>query len=584
MMKRLLLLTVILVISVSACKEQPKKEVVIDQNENFNAFKEEFLQGLWKQSPGWASYVGLHDYDSILNIDSEENKQKFLNSLKEMDATLKTFELDNLDDGNKIDYQLIENTLESGAWFVNEFKDHEWDASGYNIADRVWVIVNGDYADLDTRLEILSVLLVNVPEYYEVAIENLTRPTMEHLELGLNQNQGAMWLLGDNLLDSISSSALSDAKKETLVARVQSSKEAVSNYISTLEKLKVELADGKAQSARIGKALFDKKYALEINSDYTAEEIYHKALKEKKRIHQQMIEISDSIWDYHLAGIEKPTDKIVMVKMLIDKIAEKHVTREDFVDEIRRQMPILAAFVKENNLLTQDPSKPLVVREMPIHLRGVSGASVTSPGPYEKGKDTYYNVTPLDGYSDEEAESFLKEYNHYILQILNIHEGIPGHYTQLVYGNESPSIIKSILGNGSMIEGWANYAEIMMLEEGYSESPEMWLMWYKWQLRSVTNTILDYSYHVLNLQKEEALQLMIAEAFQEKTEAEEKWVRVTLSSVQLTSYFTGFSEIYKLRDEMKALKGDDFDLKEFHEQFLSYGNSPVKYIRELMIK
>ena len=583
-MNRVLLVVIICIISVSACKEQASKEISSDQNENFDAFKEKFLTGLWEQSPGWASYLGLHEYDSILNIDSEENKQKFLNSLKEMDAKLQQFELANLDDGNKIDYHLIENSLESGAWYVNVFKGHEWDASGYNITGRVWTIVNGDYAALDTRLEILSALLVNVPAYYETAIENLTRPTMEHLELGLNQNQGALGILGDNLLDSISSSTLTNAKKETLIARVQASKEAVSNYISTLEKLKVKLADGNPESPRIGKALFDKKYALEINSDYTAEEIYNKALKEKKKLHEQMIEISDSIWDNHLATVEKPTDKIVMVKMLIDKIAEKHVAREDFVDEIRRQMPILAAFVDKHDLLTQDPSKPLVVREMPVHMRGVSGASVSAPGPYEKGKDTYYNVTPLDGYNDEEAESFLREYNHYILQILNIHEGIPGHYTQLVYGNESPSIIKSILANGAMVEGWANYAEIMMLEEGYSESPEMWLMWYKWQLRSVTNTILDYSYHVLDLQKEEAMQLMIAEAFQEKTEAEEKWVRVTLSSAQLSSYFTGFSQIYELRDEIKALKGDDFDLKEFHEQFLSYGNAPVKYIRELMLK
>ena len=583
-MKRLLLVLVIVIISVSACKEQPSKEIASDQNENFDAFKEEYLKELWKQSPGFASWAGLHDYDSILNVSNEENKQKYLNSLKDMESKLQKFELSNLDNSNKIDYHLIENSLESGAWWVNEFKGHEWDASGYNITGRVWTIVNGDYADLETRLEILSALLKNVPAYYDAAIENLTRPTMEHLELGYNQNQGALGILGEQLLDSISGSGLSDAKKEVLVERVQSSKEAVSNYLTSLEKLKVELADGKAESPRIGKKLYDKNYELQVNSGYTADEIYNKALKEKKKLHAKMIAISDSIWDNHLAGVEKPTDKIEMVKMLIDKIAEKHVAREDFVDEIRRQIPILAAFVKENDLLTQDPTKPLVVREMPVHMRGVAGASISSPGPYEKGKDTYYNVTPLDAYSDEEAESNLREYNHYILQILNIHEGIPGHYTQLVYGNESPSIIKTILANGAMVEGWANYAEIMMLEEGYNESPEMWLMWYKWQLRSVTNTILDYSYHVLDLKKEEALQLMIEEAFQEKTEAEEKWVRVTLSSVQLTSYFTGFSEIYELRDEMKALKGDAFDLKEFHEQFLSYGNAPVKHIRELMLK
>jgi uncharacterized protein (DUF885 family) len=46
----------------------------------------------------------------------------------------------------------------------------------------------------------------------------------------------------------------------------------------------------------------------------------------------------------------------------------------------------------------------------------------------------------MSGWSAEKS-SLLKEYNDYILQILNIHEAIPGHYTQLVYSNQS-SIIK----------------------------------------------------------------------------------------------------------------------------------------------
>src|SRR5690606_33999738 len=97
--------------------------------------------------------------------------------------------------------------------------------------------------------------------------------------------------------------------------------------------------------------------------------------------------------------------------------------------------------------------------------------------------------------TDQQAESYLREYNYYTLQILNIHEAIPGHYTQLVHGNKSPSIIKAIFSNGAMVEGWANYSEIMMLEEGYDNSPEMWLMRNKWHLRGVTNAILDYSFH-----------------------------------------------------------------------------------------
>ena len=56
-----------------------------------------------------------------------------------------------------------------------------------------------------------------------------------------------------------------------------------------------------------------------------------------------------------------------------------------------------------------------------------------------------------------------------------------------------PVLIKSVLGNGAMVEGWAVYTEIMMLENGYgNNSPEMWLMYYKWNLRVTCNTILDY--------------------------------------------------------------------------------------------
>ena len=218
-------------------------------------------------------------------------------------------------------------------------------------------------------------------------------------------------------------------------------------------------------------------------------------------------------------------------------------------------------------------------------MRGFAGASISAPGPYETKENTYYNVTPLDNMNAEQAESYLREYNHWILQILNIHEAIPGHYTQLVYSNESPSLIKNILGNGAMIEGWAVYSERMMLEEGYGDfEPEMWLMYYKWNLRVICNTILDYSIQVKGMTEQQGLDLLMNDAFQEHAEASGKWRRATLSQVQLTSYYTGYREIYDFRELQKQKLGKDFDLKTFHNEFLSYGSAPVKYIRVLMDK
>ena len=74
-----------------------------------------------------------------------------------------------------------------------------------------------------------------------------------------------------------------------------------------------------------------------------------------------------------------------------------------------------------------------------------------------------------------------------------------------------------------MIEGWAVYGEQMMIDAGFGDNaPEMRLMWYKWHLRSVCNTILDYSVHTGGMTEEQAIKLLTREAFQQQAEAGEQ--------------------------------------------------------------
>jgi uncharacterized protein (DUF885 family) len=382
----------------------------------------------------------------------------------------------------------------------------------------------------------------------------------------------------------LSKSSLSDSEKENFQDNLEKAKAAINDYVAFLGDLRKDLFPQTAQNFRIGEELFHKKFELDIVSSFSAREIYEISLERKDELHGRMAKLARELWPKYLADQPVPKDSLQMIRQVIDMISLNHVSPDSFIIAIEKQIPELVNFVNENDLLTQDPTKPLVVRETPDYMAGVAGASISAPGPYDKSANTYYNVTPPTKLSPEQAESYLREYNHYILQILNIHEAIPGHYTQLVYANQSPSIIKSVLSNGAMIEGWAVYTELMMLENGYKDTPEMWLMYNKWNLRAVVNTILDYSVHVLNLPEQEAIDMLINQAFQENAEATGKWKRATLSQVQLCSYFTGFYEIYDLREELKELRGKDFNLKAFHEEFLSYGSAPVKYIREMMLE
>lgn len=554
-------------------------------NADFNMAKEQFINDLWIIYPGWASWAGDHSYDSVLYVPNKEHAEMQLAFAEKYFKMLRSFNLDNLNQNNKTDYYMIENMLEDIEWGIKEFKSGQIFPSNYNLGGTFNRVLTYDGQPLETRLSNIYKKLENVPAYYKQAKENLKNPTIEHTELAVLQNKGSIPTFKNSIKDSLEKSTWDPDKKEQLQKRLDDAVAAIKDYIHWLEKdLKPSLKDN-ARSFRLGKELYDAKFKLDIQASSTAEEIYQKALDEKNRVHGIMADLTNEIWTQYFPNKKTPPNSLQATRQLIDVIALKHVHRDSFITAIKKQIPELEAFVKKRDLLFLDPDKPLTVRETPAYMRGTgAGASISAPGPYDKNAETFYNVTPLNDYSEEEAESYLREYNFYMLQILNIHEAIPGHYAQLVYSNQSPSIIKSILGNGAMIEGWANYTEIMMLEEGYNNSPEMWLMYYKWYLRVVCNTILDYGVHVLNLSKTDAMDLLINQAFQEETEANGKWRRVKLSQVQLCSYFAGFTEIYSLREEIKSKLGDNFKLKEFHEKFLSYGSAPVKYVRELMLE
>ncbi|MFD2147865.1 DUF885 domain-containing protein [Mucilaginibacter antarcticus] len=337
-------------------------------------------------------------------------------------------------------------------------------------------------------------------------------------------------------------------------------------------------------SFRLGKALYEEKFKYEMQSALTAQQLFNTATERKKQIHKDMAKLSRQLWPKYMGKKTIPADSLAMIAQVLDTISANHTTAANFQSSIEDMLPKLSTFVKEKDLLTLDPSKRLLVRKSPAYFGNVAGASLSAPGPYDKNANSYYNILSLTGMSTEKAQSYLREYNNYTLQILSIHEAIPGHYAQLVYANKAPSMIKSIFSSGPMVEGWAVYGEEMMLDAGYDPSPEMKLMWYKWHLRSVCNAILDYAVHCNNMSQESALKFLTQDAFQQQAEAEGKWKRVSLTSVQLCSYYLGYKEIVDLRDAYKIKTGaTKYKLKEFNEKFLSYGSAPVKLIRTAML-
>jgi uncharacterized protein (DUF885 family) len=581
MKNHLLILSAVLLAACNRGQQQPEAATDSTLNAAFTRYENNFLEATWKEYPQSATAAGYHAYDTVLVIPDESSRKSSLKYVSSQLDSLSKYDTSKLSDANLIDYYLIRDRLNSIKWEIKELKKHEWNPAEYNISETFALILNEHYAPLDTRIHNFYSRLLHVPEYYAAAKKQVQHPVPELTGLAIDQNRGGLSIFEKDLADSLHKSNIPPAEQKAILERAQVAAGAIRDYITWLTDFKNDAP----RSFRLGEPFYSQRFAYQIQSSYTATQIYDSAVVRKHYLHGQMARISSELWTKYFGKTVQPTDTLVLIKRMIDTLSVQHVKPAEFQQAIEKQLPELVAFVDAKQLLYQDPSKPLVVRKEPAYMAGVAGASISSPGPYDKGGNTYYNVGSLDGWSKEKAESYLREYNKYILQILNIHEAIPGHYTQQVYANRSPSLIKSILSNGAMIEGWAVYTEQMMLDNGYGNNePEMWLMWYKWHLRAVCNTILDYSVHAKNMSKEDAVKLLVNEAFQQNAEAEGKWKRVSVTSVQLTSYYTGYKEITDLREAYKTKMGTDYQLKVFNEKFLSYGNAPVKYIRMLMLK
>ena len=170
---------------------------------------------------------------------------------------------------------------------------------------------------------------------------------------------------------------------------------------------------------------------------------------------------------------------------------------------------------------------------------------------------------------------------------ITIHEAMPGHYVQFEIANnlepKSRRALRNIYGNVPYVEGWALYTQQMMSEQGFMDnSAELQMTFYKQLLRSIANAILDIRLQTMGMTDQQALDLMMKDAFQQEGEAVAKWKRARLTSAQLSTYFVGVTEHLDLRDKARAKAGGSFDLRKYNDQVISYGSPPVKYVRELM--
>ena len=555
---------------------------------DFESLADQFVSDLPALSPVAATWIGDHRRDADLDQVDDTARDKLRSTLRDYQAALEAIDRDVLSRANQIDYELLSSDVAARLWSLDELQEWAWNPLYYvnTAGSSIYNLVARDFAPVEVRLGNAAARLEQFPRFLEQARASLVpeRVPKIHAETAVAQNLGVVSIIENMIVPEMGN--LTGATRTRLEAAIEVAKDALAEHQTWLEE---ELLPRAAGDFRIGAGRFDRKLAYALDSPLGRREVVARAEAEYESVRNQMYEVSKEIYlaDHPYTAFPDSPDeayKQVIIRAALEKAYQRLPPADGIVEVARQQLQQATDFVIEKNLVTM-PDEPVEIIIMPEFQRGVSVAYLDSPGPLDKGQSTFYAVAPLPAdWTGEQVRSFLREYNLYSLQDLTIHEGVPGHYLQLALSNRYPSTLRGVLGSGPMIEGWAVYAERLMIDEGYQDNdPLQRLIMLKWYLRAVTNAIIDSAIHVDGMTRDEAMQLMIEGGFQEEREAAGKWVRAQLTSSQLSTYFVGYQEWVELRKAVETAWGDEFTLRRYHDQVLSYGSPPVKYIRALVL-
>lgn len=546
------------------------------------------LDGWMQLSPVWATQVGDHRYDGQLDDLSADGRAKALKFNQSLLAELDTLDVHGLSRENQVDAAILRNQLQYSIWGEQTLQSWAWDPQMYNdlAGGALYGLMAREFAPLPQRLKSAIERMEKIPALYAQERANLdvARVPLIHTQTVSKQNHGVLGIVDQFITPH--ASELSPADQQRLAAATENLKKAVDEQQAWIDGTLVPGAKG---DFRIGAEKYDQKLKFALVSSLSRQEIGERAQAEIKRVRQEMYGIAQTVLKGKPGAPalpDAPSDEQqqAAIEAALEITYADKPARDQVVNTAKAALAESTAFVREKDLVTLPDSQVKIIL-MPEFQRGVAVAYCDSPGPLDKNLDTFYAVSPIpDDWNAKQVDSFLREYNNRMIKLLSIHEGTPGHYLEGWHSAKFPSTLRAVLRSGLFAEGWAVYTEHMMTEQGYqADDPLYKLTQLKFYLRTISNALLDQGVQVDGWTKEQAMHLMVHDAFQQQSEAEGKWIRAQLTSAQLPTYFVGVQEQLDTRKAVQAKLGDTFNLKAYHDQVLSYGAPPVRFARELML-
>ncbi len=536
-------------------------------NRLFHAATEKILSEMWEHYPSAASRQGLHRYDGRIPNTSRAEISKRVSEIRQGLLALESIDTTALSVRSYYDHRMLTATLYKELTELTELRLPE-----NNPMEMLWHIdlsgyIQRDYAPLEERVQALTLALECVPDYLtELKSVISGRLALPVLEASIEAYEGVAKFYESDLADS--TGALKD---EHLIKRFEAARnsatEAVHEFVRHLNALKPYADASFAVGSNKLSALL--KYGEMV--DVPLEHLLNIGEDDLKRNLERFSKVTESI------DADRSSEEVIA------SVAADHPSAESLIDETRDMLEDIRQYLIDNDIVSVPSEARCQTVPTPSFMRWAF-AALDFPGAYEdKADEAYYYVTPVEEHwSDAEKEQWLTSFNYATLRMVSIHEAYPGHYVHYLHTRNADSMISRVFGAYSFWEGWAHYAEQMMVEEGYATEPKSVLGQLMEALLRNCRFICAIKMHTQGMTVDEATRFFVENAFLEELPARKEALRGTFDPMYL-NYTLGKLMILKLREDYRRVRGDAYSLKSFHDELLSYGAPPIPLVREMML-
>jgi uncharacterized protein (DUF885 family) len=542
------------------------------QASSFESFVKSYYDAEYAAHPVAATSAGIHDYDSKVDDLSAAGLARNDARLHEALAALEAMNPQQLSPGDRNDREVLIGRIKGTLLDDETIKYWRKDPNRYSRVATlaVFELVHRDFAPLAERLRAAIAREREIPAVLAAGKANIEHPPRAFVEIAIRSIAGSINFYRDGA-PRVFAAVEDPALKRDFATSNAAAIAALEDYKSFLE-TQLSKADG---DFALKSAVFVERLSDNEMVALPVRKLHDIALRQ---LHADQTA---------LQAAAREVDSAKSLDAAVEEIRRQHPSADTLLSTAEQDLSGLRAFVSEHHLVTIPSELLPTVEATPEFMRTTTSAAMDSPGPFEQhATQAFYYVSPPDaGMSAEKLEDYLEAYYFSGLELISSHEVWPGHFVQYLTRRNHPewSLARKLSHAQSTTEGWAHYAEQMMIEQGLAASdPKLRVAQLNEALLRDCRFLASIEMHTAGKSVDDAAQLFVRECRTPQAEARREAYRGT-SDPGYLNYTVGKLEILKLREDYKKKMGAKFSLIEFHDRFLAAGLVPVKIIRREMM-